>query len=185
LPYAAIGRRLMPRARKIPDNPRHGFVALRFEAGSRRSLPCEFSLIGAADDFSSEGAQSMNTRSRLCTALAAAAFLSTAGAFAQYGATPATPATPASPPSAATPATPATPKMTPEQAESEYRAAQTACNSQPADTRDQCLRDAKSKYDKALNKTGMAPKNEGGMSSGATSGQSGGTSSGQGSGTPK
>lgn len=132
----------------------------------------------------------MNTRSRLCTALAAAAFLSTAGAFAQYGTTPSTPASPATPPSATTPATPATPKMTAEQAESEWRAAQTACNSQPAATRDQCLRDAKDKYDKALNKTGhssgMAPKSEGGTSSGGqSSGQSGGTSSGQGSGTPK
>ncbi len=105
----------------------------------------------------------MNTNWHLRSLIAAVAMASTAGAFAQ---------------STATPPSPPTPKMTSDaaRAESDYRTAKDACNAQPASTRDQCLRDAKTKYDRALNAnpaaTGKGSNDGGGTSTG--SGQTGG-----------
>jgi hypothetical protein len=86
-----------------------------------------------------------------------------------------------------------TPKMTGDaKADADYRAAQTACNAQPDSTRQQCLLDAKAKFDRARtmsDSTSSAPttpasKSGGGSASssttgGTTAGDSGGHSGGE------
>jgi len=68
-------------------------------------------------------------------------------------------------------------------ADADYRAAQTACNAQPESTREQCLRDAQAKFDRARtmsDRTGSAPTTPASKSGGgsASSGTSGGAAAG-------
>ena len=97
----------------------------------------------------------MKTNGQFRSLIAAVAMVST-GALAQ---------------STATPPSPPTPKMMGDaamtRADSEYRAAQTACSAQPVAMRDQCLRDAKAKYDRAREMNGKNSKDGGNDSSGA------------------
>lgn len=86
--------------------------------------------------------------------------------------------------STATPPSPPTPKMAGDaaltRADNDYRAAQTACSAQPVAMRDQCLRDAKAKYDRAREMNGKNSKDGGNDSSGAGAGQTGGDNAGHG-----
>ena len=134
----------------------------------------------------------MNRKSNLMAVIAAAA-LASAGALAQSPNTPTPPSPPApdmkSSPSANSTSTmdsaAPTPKMTGEdaKADADYRAAQTACNSQPDSTRAQCLADAKAKFDRARTMSEGAggaptmPTSKSGSGS-ASSGTSGGTTAG-------
>ena len=110
----------------------------------------------------------MKTNGQFRPLIAAVAMVST-GALAQ---------------STATPPSPPTPKMMGDaamtRADSEYRAAQTACSAQPVAMRDQCLRDAKTKYDRAREMNGKNSKDGGNDSSGAGAGQTGGDNAGHG-----
>jgi hypothetical protein len=137
----------------------------------------------------------MNPKSTILAAFVAAAFASS-NAFAQSPNTPNPPAPPAPDMAGNAPS----PKMSPDtKVESDYRAAQNTCNGQPAATRDQCLRDAKTKYDRDLRtsrmNSGTSPMTNGSKSGGGNStsgsagtagdngGNSGGTSSGTGTGS--
>jgi len=143
----------------------------------------------------------MNPKSTVLAAFVAAALASSAGVLAQSPNTP-NPPSPAAPDMTGSPPTPKT--SSDAKVEADYRAAQTACNAQAAANRDQCLRDAKTKYDQDLrsgqmnngtkpmtnSNSGTKPmtnSNSGGgnsTSGGAgTAGDNGGTSGGTGGGT--
>lgn len=86
----------------------------------------------------------MNPKSTVLAAFVAAALASSAGVLAQSPNAP----NPPSPPAPDMTGNPQTPKMNSDsKVEADYRAAQTTCNAQPVANRDQCLRDAKTKYD--------------------------------------
>ena len=89
----------------------------------------------------------MNPKSTVLAALVAAAFASSAGVLAQSPNAP----NPPNPPAPDMAGNPTAPKMSSDsKVETDYRAAQTTCNAQPAANREQCLRDAKTKYDQDL-----------------------------------
>ena len=114
----------------------------------------------------------MSPKSTVLAAFVAAAFTSSA-AIAQSPNMP----NPPRPPAPDMAGNPETPKMAGDasKVESDYRSAQTSCNAQPAATRDPCLRDAKSKYDRDLRRSGTPPSPMTHSNSGGAAGTSGST----------